>query len=248
MHDQTDLARFFDALHLPSEQNGVGTLAEKRLHAALKRYYAPNSDCLEVPIGRYVADVFDGTRIVEIQTRAFARLVSKLRFFLDKYPTTVVYPMPRLRYLVWTDTETGETLPPRKSPVVGKPCDAFCELYHIRELLGNRNLTVELLLFDVDEYRLLDGYGKDRKKRSTLVQRIPRGEPELYRLQSAEDYLALFPACMPERFTVLQLAKTMHLKSRPAYSAVHVLEALGAVQQDGMEGRAKRYVLRQSRK
>jgi len=136
MHSEQDLARFFEALRLPTEQNGVGTLAEKRLHAALKRYYAPDSSCLEVPIGRYVADVFDGTRIVEIQTKQFARLVGKLHFFLERYPTTVVYPMPRTRYLVWTDPETGETKPPRKSPVIGKPLDAFHELYHIRDRWG----------------------------------------------------------------------------------------------------------------
>ena len=103
MHSEQDLQRFFESLRMPAEQNGVGTLAEKRLHAALKRYYAPDSSCLEVPIGRYVADVFDGERIVEIQTRQFARLAGKLQFFLERYPTTVVYPMPRTRYLVWTD-------------------------------------------------------------------------------------------------------------------------------------------------
>ena len=244
MHSEQDLARFFEALRLPTEQNGVGTLAEKRLHAALKRYYAPDSSCLEVPIGRYVADVFDGTRIVEIQTKQFARLVGKLHFFLERYPTTVVYPMPRTRYLVWTDPETGETKPPRKSPVIGKPLDAFHELYHIRDLLGVETLTVELLLFDIDEYRLQDGYGKDRKKGSTQVQRIPRGEPELIRLQSPEDYGALLPKELPDRFTVPQFQILTRLKSRQAYSAVHVLETLGIVQEDGMIGKARGYSLR----
>lgn len=243
MHSEQDLRRFFESLRLPAEQNGVGTLAEKRLHAALKRYYAPDSSCLEVPIGRYVADVFDGERIVEIQTRQFARLAGKLQFFLERYPTTVVYPMPRTRYLVWTDPETGETKPPRKSPVVGKPLDALHELYHIRNLLGVETLTVELLLFDIDEYRLLDGYGKEHKKGSTQVQRIPRSAPELIRLQSPEDYGALLPKDLPERFTVSQFQKITHLKSRPAYSAVHVLETLGIVQEDGMEGRARCYSL-----
>ncbi len=243
MHSEQDLARFFEALHLPAEQNGVGTLAEKRLHAALKRYYASDSSCVEVPIGRYVADVFDGARIVEIQTRAFKNLKNKLYFFLERYPTTVVYPMPRTRYLVWTDPETGEIKPPRKSPVIGKPLDAFHELYQIRNLLGTENLTVELLLFDIDEYRLLDGYGKTHKKGSTQVQRIPRGAPELIRLQSPEDYRALLPAELPERFTVSRFQKIAHLKSRQAYSAVHVLETLGIVREDGTEGRARCYSL-----
>lgn len=243
MHSEQDLQRFFESLRMPAEQNGVGTLAEKRLHAALKRYYAPDTSCLEVPIGRYVADVFDGERIVEIQTRQFARLAGKLQFFLERYPTTVVYPMPRTRYLVWTDPETGETKPPRKSPIVGKPLDALHELYHIRNLLGVETLIVELLLFDLDEYRLLDGYGKERKKGSTQVQRIPRSAPELIRLQTPEDYAALLPKDLPECFTASQFAKLAKLKSRQAYSAIHVLEALGIVQEDGTVGKAKGYSL-----
>ena len=245
MDDTQNLQRFFEALRLPSDgTNGVGTLSEKRLHAALKRYYAKDSTCLEVPIGRYVADVFDGERIVEIQTKNFAYLRPKLNFFLEAYPTTVVYPMPRTRYLVWTDPETGESTKPRKSPVCGKPLDALHELYRIRNLLGADNLTVELLLFDLDEYRLLNGCSRDRKKGSTCLERIPRGAPELIRLQSSEDYRALLPEGLPARFTVSAFRKLTGLKSRPAYSAVHVYETLGIFEEDGKEGKAAVYRVR----
>lgn len=246
MDETQDLARFFEALHLPVEANGVGTLSEKRLHAALKRFYAKDSACLEVPIGRFIADVFDGQRIVEIQTGSFKRLRAKLPFFLERYPTTVVYPMPRTRYLVWTDPETGESTKPHKSPVRGKPLDALHELYQIRNLLGVDTLTVELLLFDLDEYRLLDGYGKGRKKGSTQVQRIPRGAPELIRLCSPEDYRALLPAELPNRFTVSGFRRLTGLKSRPAYSAVHVFETLGIFEEDGKEGKATCYRIRKT--
>lgn len=242
MDDTQNLRRFFEALRLPADEgDGVGTLSEKRLHAALKRYYAKDASCLEVPIGRFVADVFDGERITEIQTRHFAYLRPKLQFFLELYPTTVVYPMPRTRYLIWTDPETGEATKPHKSPVRGKPLDALHELYQIQNLLGVETLTVELLLFDLDEYRLLDGYGKFRKKGSTCMERIPRGAPELIRLQTPEDYRALLPENLPARFTVAQFRKLTGLKSRPAYSAVHVFETLGIFEQDGKQGRAAVY-------
>ena len=101
------LARFFESFAFPAEENGIGTLGEKKLHAALKRFYAKDSTCLEVPLGRFVADVFDGERVVEVQTRQFARLEKKLRFFLERYPVTVVYPFPRTRHLIWTDPARG---------------------------------------------------------------------------------------------------------------------------------------------
>ena len=238
------LARFFESFAFPAEENGIGTLGEKKLHAALKRFYAKDSTCLEVPLGRFVADVFDGERVVEIQPRQFARLEKKLRFFLERYPVTVVYPFPRTRYLIWTDPATGETSRPRKSPKIGTPLTALHELYHIRTLLGVENLTVELLLFDLDEYRLLDGYGKSKKKGSTLGEKIPRGEPELIRLQTVEDYGALLPADLPTEFTAPQFGKLTGLRGRSVYSAIHVLEELGILLPTEKQGRAMVYKLR----
>ncbi len=237
------LHRFFQSFRFPTECDGIGTLGEKMLHAALKRLYARDASCMEVPIGRFVADVFDGERVVEIQTGQFSRLVPKLRFFLERYPVTVVHPMPRTRYLTWTNPQTGESSKPHKSPVTGTPLAALHQLYPIRNLLGVDMLTIELLLFDLDEYRLLDGYGKFRKKGSTLQERIPRGEPELIRLQTPEDYRALLPEDLPVEFTASAFQKHLHLKNRPAYSAIHVLEALGVVESCGMSGRAVLYRL-----
>lgn len=237
------LNRFFETFRFPSENDGIGTLGEKKLHAALKRFYAKDAASMEVPIGRFVADVFDGERVVEVQTGQFARLVPKLRFFLERYPVTVVHPMPRTRFLTWTDPDTGESSKPRKSPLIGTPLSAFHQLYPIRDLLGVENLTVELLLFDLDEYRLLDGYGKARKKGTTLVERIPRGEPELIRLQMPADYRALLPKELPAEFTVPSVSKLLCLKGRKAYSAVHVLESLGIVEPNGTQGRATLYRL-----
>ena len=112
---EQNLIRFFETFRFPAESDGIGTLGEKKLHAALKRFYAKDASCTEVPVGRFVADVFDGQRIVEIQTGQFARLVSKLCFFLERYPVTVVHPMSRIRYLTWTDPGTGESTKPRFS-------------------------------------------------------------------------------------------------------------------------------------
>ena len=121
---------------------------------------------------------------------------------------------------------------------------ALHELYHIRTLLGVENLTVELLLFDLDEYRLLDGYGKSKKKGSTLGEKIPRGEPELIRLQSVEDYRALLPADLPTEFTAPQFGKLTGLRGRSVYSAIHVLEELGILLPTEKQGRAMVYKLR----
>lgn len=238
-----DAERFMAALREESDAppGGIGTLSEKRLHAALKRYYAPDPSHREVPVGRYIADVFDGERIVEIQTQKFSYLRPKLKLFLPLYPVTLVYPLPRVRYLIWTDPETGESSRPHKGRRQETPLSALHELYAIAPFLQEENLTVELLLFDLDEHRLLDGYGRSRKKRASLVERIPRGAPERIILRTPADYRALLPEGLPARFKVPELQKLAGIRSRPAYSAVHVLEELGILMQDGKEGRAAVY-------
>ena len=243
-----DSERFLAALRETDEPSaeasgGIGTLSEKRLHAALKCYYAPDPSHREVAVGRYIADVFDGERIVEIQTAHFAYLRSKLKQFLARYPVTLVYPLPRVRYLIWTDPETGEASKPHKGTRKETPLSALHELYAIAPFLQEENLTVELLFFDLDEHRLLDGYGKDRKKRATLVERIPRGAPERVVLRTVSDYRALLPEGLPARFKVAEFCKLAGLRGRQAYSAVHLLETLGILIQDGTEGRAAVYRL-----
>ena len=86
----------------------------------------------EIPIENYVADIYTGTEIIEIQTRQFNRMREKLDAFLRLYPVTIVYPIPRYKWLIWIDEESGELSKPHKSPVKGSPYMAFAELYKIK--------------------------------------------------------------------------------------------------------------------
>ena len=40
------------------ERIGIGTLSEKTLHAILKNFYEPDEDKQEIPVDRFVADIF----------------------------------------------------------------------------------------------------------------------------------------------------------------------------------------------
>ena len=108
---------------------GIGTLSEKTIHAILKNYYQPDEDKQEMPIENFVADIYSDGEIIEIQTRQFNRMRDKLKAFLPLYPVTIVYPIPREKWLVWIDEESGELSKKRKSPVKGNPYMAFPELY-----------------------------------------------------------------------------------------------------------------------
>ena len=100
---------------------GIGTLSEKTVHAILKNYYEPDEDRQEIPIDNYVADIYSEGEIIEIQTRQFNKMRDKLDAFLPQFPVTIVYPIPREKWIIWIDEESGELSKKRKSPAKGNP-------------------------------------------------------------------------------------------------------------------------------
>ncbi len=147
-------------------REGIGTLSERALHRILKLAIEPNEAFHEQKVLGSVADIKNENGIVEIQTRAFEKMRPKLEKLLPHFPVTLVYPIAREKRLHWIDPVTKEISEPRKSPKKGKPADAFFELYKIRSLLSHENLTLKLLLLDMEEYRYK---GRTEKSRAMPI-------------------------------------------------------------------------------
>lgn len=223
------------------ERSGIGTLQEKTIHAVLKEFYAPDENMQEISIGRFVADIYTGSDIMEIQTGHFDNLRRKLDSFLSDYPVTVIYPVPRIKYLIWVDTETGECSKPRKSTVKGSVYRAFYELYKIKKYLSNPNLRLRFPYLELEEHRLLDGWSRDKKKGSHRYDRIPKTFLGEVRIESLNDYLQLLPADLPEPFTAAEFGKAVGERKETAAKVVHVLNYLGVIERDENRGRAYTY-------
>lgn len=226
------------------ERLGIGTLSEKTMHAVLKKYLVPDETCHEIKCGRYVADILVEGEIMEIQTAGFNRLRGKLEEFLKEKEVTVVYPIPHIKWLIWIDEQTGEFTKKRRSTKVGYYYDAFFELYKIKMFLNHPNLHFRLILVDVEEYRLLNGYSKDRKKGSTRFDRVPVELVEDKFLNSKVDFKELVPNDLGETFTTKMFQKVTKLSPQKAGAAVNVLAYLGVIVQVGKEKNA--YVYRRN--
>lgn len=222
-------------------RQGIGTLSEKTMHAVLKHYYAPDEDMHEIPIENYVADIYTGAEIIEIQTRSMDRMRKKLEAFLPLYPVTIVYPIPREKWLYWIDEETGEVSQKRKSPKKGNPYQAFIELYKIRPFLGNPNLRLRLALIDMEEYRLLNGWSRDKKKGSERFDRIPTEFFEEVCIDCIRDYMQLIPYELSEQFTVKDFAKCAKIPGRLAGTVLLILHDLELVRRVGKSGNSYIY-------
>ena len=225
-------------------RQGIGTLSEKTVHAVLKNAYAPDEDMHEIPIENYVADIYTGTEIIEIQTRQFNKMRNKLNAFLPLYPVTIVYPIPHKKWLIWIDDQTGELSDKRKSPVTGNAYQAFIELYKIKSFLTNENLRLRFVLMDMEEYRLLNGWSKDKKKGSERFDRIPMELIEEVTIERVEDYMRFVPYELEEKFTAKDFAKAAKIPVRLAQTVIHILHYVGVIERIGKLGKSYLYTVK----
>lgn len=215
---------------------GIGTLSEKTVHAILKNYYEPDEDKQEIPIENYVADIYADGEIIEIQTRQFNKMRDKLSAFLPLYPVTIVYPIPREKWIVWIDEESGELSKKRKSPAKGNPYMAFPELYKIKMFLKDPNLRLKLVLLDVEEYKLLNGWSRDRKRGASRYDRIPKELVEEVEISCPQDYMQFVPFELSGEFTSREFAEAAHISVSLAQIVLNILYHVGILTRVGKKG------------
>lgn len=232
-------------LHQKYQRNSIGLLNEKTLHAVLKYYFEPCVENHEKKVGDYVADIVGESGIIEIQTRSYAKLRNKLAAFLEVCPVTVVYPLAAVKWLRWIDSKTGECSPRRKSPKQETIFDAFWELSQIRAYLLHPNLTLCIVLLELEEYRSADGKEKRKKWSVSRLDRIPLSLLEERYFRTRSDYLQVLSPELPEHFTVKEFAAIHKIRLRNAQSTLYTLRNMGAIHIVGRQGRAHLYSIKE---
>lgn len=227
--------------------DGFGTLAEKRLHAVIKKYICPNEDFHEVPLDgtRYLSDIRVGDDIVEVQTGSFYPMKKKIDYYLQSTDctVTVVHPIAAVRRLSWVDPESFEIGDARR--VAGERAEALLpELYCLLSHLGNPRLRFRLLLLEVHDFRLQNGSrSRDRKKGSERYERMPIALLDELDFFTPEDFRRFIPEGLPSPFTVKQFSTLSKIRGRDAYSVVRVLTALGLFAPTEPIGRAMAFAI-----
>jgi len=218
--------------------HGFGTLQEKTMHMVMKRYYEPNEDYHEVPIGNYIADIYTGEEIIEIQNGNFGKMRDKLEAFLSDYEVYLVYPFPHNKWICWVDPDTGEVTQKRKSPGTGSIYEALPEFFRIKQYLTHPHLHIRVPLIDMEEYRLLDG--KRRKNNPKIgshrYDRVPLTLENEVIIDSVSDYLQLFPIDLPEEFTSKDLAVCAKIHIDLAREALKLTYDIGIIDRVGKTG------------
>ena len=221
--------------------SGIGALSEKCLHKIIKLYFEPRIEMHEVSYLGSIADIKNERGIIEVQTHGYEKLLPRLEKFLAADSVTVVCPLAFVKHMRWLDCDTGEMSARRKSPKSEGVYDALRMLFEIHQIIPHPNLEIRLLFLDVDDFRRLNGYGRDKKRRSTRIERIPK---EIYFdvcLKDISDYITLVPEELGDIFTVSDFARVIKRSTRFTYYVVKTLESIGAVLKSGKVGRAIAY-------
>ena len=88
-------------------------------------------------------------------------------------------------------------------------------------------LTIDILLIDMDEYRLQDGWGRGGKRGSHRVERFPRALVSCLRIASKQDYEVFIPSLLPAKFSARDYMLTTGLTARRGNSALRFLTTYG---------------------
>ena len=228
-------------INLQPGMDGVGTLAEKSLHAVIKNYISPNFSDQEIKVEGFIADSFNGKEIIEVQTGNFQQLRRKLKTFLPLYPVTIVYPIHKNKWIRWINPQTGEISPPRKSPKKGTAYAVFPELYKIKKFLLDPNLKLHIITVDLEEFRYLDGWGKNKKKGATKSDIIPTNLVDELSISNSKEYAKLIPDCLLEGFTTRDYQKATGQTLKTSQLAHNILNHVEVVKRVGKKGNAYIY-------
>jgi hypothetical protein len=223
--------------------SGIGTLNEKPLHAALKRWYARPGDRLEVAVDGYVIDIVRGDLFLEIQTGTFASIKSKLNNLVRTHRIRLIYPIAREKWIVKLPKGADDSGSRRKSPKRGHVQDLFRELVSIPTLLADDNFELEVVMIRQEEVRRYDGNRSWRRKGWGVEERRLLDVIDRRLFSRPSDLLDLLPDQLPAHFTTKDLADISGIQRRLAQEMAYCLRQVGVIDLVGKQNRGNLYEL-----
>jgi hypothetical protein len=222
-------------------KNGIGTLQEKSLHAALKSWYARPGDQLEVPVDGYLVDIVRGDQLIEIQTRNFFALKGKISSLIENYPVHLVHPIALEKWILRQSVEDHGKVERRRSPKHGRLEHLFLELVRFPYLVAHPNFTLEVLFTREEEVRVNDGRGAWRRKGWSIADRRLIEVVDRVILERPVDFANLIPDEFEQPFTTRELARARRIPPYLASKMAYCLREMGLVEVVGKRRQAYLY-------
>jgi hypothetical protein len=202
---------------------------ESSLHSAIKKWYFLEGDKLEVKVDDFIVDIVRGDLLIEIQIANFSAIKPKLTRLLNDHKVRLVYPIPKEKWIVHKSTATGETYGRRRSPKKGRLSDLFSELIRIPSLFSKGNLSIEVLMIEVEEIWCNDGRGSWRRKGASIEDRklICVFEREIF--ENKADFLKVLPKDLRDPFSNRNLAESLGIPVNQSRKMTYSLRKIGTI-------------------
>jgi hypothetical protein len=217
---------------------------ETSLHRQLKALYAGDDGLQEVVCEGYRIDAVRGGELIEIQHGSLAAIRDKIRRLLKGHRVRIVKPIVANKLLVKLDKRGGAELDRRRSPKRGTLLNVFDELVYFTRVFPHDQLTLEVVLVDVEERRY-PGRGKRRRRRDGKDFQIEdqrlMGVVASQSFSTVADLRKLLPKRMPRQFHTAHLAERLKTPRWTAQRIAYCLREMGAVEIVGKEGNAILY-------
>jgi hypothetical protein len=207
---------------------------ETSLHRELKRHYAGPDGRTEVRLGRFRVDAVvcdgPGKQLIEIQHGPLWVIRDKIRQLTRRHRVRIVKPIVGRKRLVKLSRKGGRVIAERMSPRQGKLLELFDELVYFTRAFPHRNLTLEVLLVDIEEFR----YPRPNRRRPWRKQFAVEDQRLLEIRQSlqiaeARDLIQLIDRPLAPTFGTSHLADALDIERWRAQRIAYVLRESGAV-------------------
>jgi hypothetical protein len=216
---------------------GIGTLKEKNLHASLIQWASKPGDRFEVEIDGYIIDIVRDDLLIEIQTKNFSGIRKKLINLCDKHKIQLIYPIAQEKWIIKEEAD-GERIRRRKSPKRGRVEDIFSELIRTPIILKEPNLSICVLLVELNEVWKNDGKGSWRRKHWSIDNRYLIDVQEIHEFHQPKDLMRLLPPTLPDPFTNNDVAAHLGITKSLARKTTYCLRKMEEIKIVGKRGRA----------
>lgn len=209
---------------------------ETSLHQQLKAVYAESEMQTEVRVGRYRVDAINNDELIEIQHGSLSAIRSKVSKLLRDHRVRVVKPLIARKLLVKCAGKGKHVIGRRRSPKKGRLSDVFDELIYFRDIFPHPNLSLEVPLVEVEEWRYPYSGRRRRHRGGHAVE-----DQKLLAIVSVHvfsrpsDLVALVPQDIPAPFHTGQLAAAMDVPRWVAQRIAYCLRHMQAIQQVGKD-------------
>lgn len=218
-------------------RSGIGTFKENSLHASIIQWVSRPGDRFEAEIDGYIVDIMRDDLIIEIQTQNFSKIRRKIQALCNNHKIHLFHPIAYQKWII-KEERNGERIGRRKSPKRGRVEELFSELIRTPSILKQDNLSIYVLLVDLDEVWRNDGKGSWRRKKWSIADRNLIDVKEKHEFQHPNELLRLFPPTLPNPFTNKDLATHLKVSRSLAGKMTYCMRKMDEIKVVGKQGNA----------